>query len=262
MLRTRDQVVSQTGTITIVSSSSGALVGSDFSSPSLAPAATATVSAASLTSRLADNWQIVGNLPHSAKYPSHESYRLQQLLNHYIVGREDAIDLQSATDNLDARLWYFEAPPKFLGNQVVAYRGSLSFTLAALAGDFRNVNDPSRTHLLELYCADCAGPVSRGRTLFYPLSRLFVPFTGPAQVISVPLIETAGWLLDPQDVLKTAVAPAACEFMEVLGRLSAVRILGDFTLGDEMIALDDVVVANTNSKWLECVLVSCLWFTV
>ncbi len=115
------------GTITLVSPS-GSLVGSDFLMG-------------------ASDWLIFGNKV--VTVASYEPYTRGPLLNHYVVGSDDLINIEysGATDR---SLWYFEAPSKFSGNQGIAYGGDLQFTLGALSGDFSQLNDDSVRRRREL----------------------------------------------------------------------------------------------------------------
>lgn len=114
-----DGMVSSVGTVTIVPPS-GAIVGSSF---------------------LLNNeaWFIVGNRePMSATF---EPYSRGALLNYYVMGSDDLINVDSSTSP-DRDLWYFQAPAKFLGNFGISYGGTLAFTLASFSGDFSSLNDP------------------------------------------------------------------------------------------------------------------------
>ncbi len=124
---------------------------------------------------------------------------------------------------------------RYSGNQGAAYKGSLEFTLGALAGD---LSTPSAAHnLVELECATCA--TNAGVTLAFPLANASA-FDGSTTKFSISLDETAGWLKDPKNTLLAWGAPTKCDFVEVLSGLSGLRILGDFTDWYESIALDDV----------------------
>lgn len=246
VVRKSDGYRSEIGTIFVVPSSH-ALVGSDFS----------FFSASKLSpSELVDGWTIIGNhhvlsgvagevRAVASSLPAFERYRLGALHNHYIVGIEDAIDIATAGGS-DRQLWYFQAPSKFLGNYGVAYGGYLSFSLTAISGDFSRMNDLSRLNLVELECAECDGVHRKGIKLVYRVSQWSHSFLGPAQNIRIHLFENAGWLKDSQDSLIPWRKPSKCEMLMVLGRLSSVRILGDFTQGFETIALDDVRISNSN----------------
>jgi hypothetical protein len=86
----------------------------------------------------AEGWRIEGNKAATVA-ASYEPYSRGSLLNHYVLGTEDKVNVQ-ATGLPDQSLWYFVAPQKFLGNQGIAYGGSLQFTLASFSGDFANLN--------------------------------------------------------------------------------------------------------------------------
>lgn len=224
------------GTITIVPPS-GAIVGSDF-----------------LLSN--EDWKVVGNKALSTM-TTFESFSRGRI-NHYIVGSDDKINLKKDGGE-DMSLWYFDAPSSFLGNKGVSYGGQLSFTLAAFSGDFSALND--NAYLVQLDCADCIGPVGKGITLAYPLSKALreAPSSfkdGSMEVtFSLELLETSGWLKDTQNTLIEWAPPSQCDIIQVLSRLSSVRILGDLTRWYESVALDDVLISNKVSKIPVCAMV-------
>jgi hypothetical protein len=86
------------------------------------------------------DWLISGNKVVTGA--SYEPYTRGPLLNHYVVGSDNLINIEysGATDQ---SLWYFEAPSKFSGNHGIAYGGDLQFTLGAFSGDFSQLNDDS-----------------------------------------------------------------------------------------------------------------------
>jgi hypothetical protein len=84
-----------------------------------------------------EGWTITGN---KQKYnATFEAFSRGSLLNHYIYGSEDNINVMSSGDK-DNSLWYFEAPNSYLGNFGIAYGGALKFTLGAFSGDFTKTN--------------------------------------------------------------------------------------------------------------------------
>jgi hypothetical protein len=113
-----------------------------------------------------------------------------------------------------------------------------------------------------LQCASCVGPVTKGITLVYPISALLQPFTGAPTRISLSLLETAGWLKDPQNTLKAWTAPTKCDMIQVLSRLSSVSILGDWTTWYESVAIDTVQFMNLKSKFYSCYCVFIYLFNV
>lgn len=101
-------------------------------------------------------------------------------------------------------------------------------------------------HVVEFDCASCSGPVGPGITLALPLSAVkFFTFNGTPMKFSLNLIETAGWIKDPQNSLLSWTTATQCDMIQVLSRLSAIRILGDWTTWYESVALDDVQFLNT-----------------
>eukprot|EP01041_Mallomonas_annulata_P000915 gene915-1777_t len=205
------------GTITIVSPA-GALVGSDF---------------------LLNNegWNIIGNkaTTHGAVY---EPYSRGPQLNRYIYGMDDKINVMKAgSSSPDQSLWYFSAPSDYLGNQGISYGGTLQFTLAGFSGDFSK-NNGVDTHVIRLECASCVGPVGKGIVLAIPLKSV-TPFTGSSTMFKISLHESGGWLKDPQNTLLNWIVPSKCDMIQVLSRLSAIRILGDWTPWYETVAMDN-----------------------
>lgn len=224
------------GTITIVPPS-GALVGSNF-----------------LLNN--EDWKIVGNKALSSM-ATFEPYSRGKL-NHYVIASDDKISVKMDGGE-DSALWYFEAPSSFLGNKGVSYGGQISFMLAAFSGDFSSLNDGA--NLIQLDCADCVGPVGTGITLVYPLSKALSEASssfkdGAMEMsFSIELLETSGWLKDTQNTLKEWMPPSQCDIIQVLSRLSSVRILGDITRWYESVALDDVMFSNTASKIPVCAMI-------
>lgn len=76
--------------------------------------------------------------------------------------------------------------------------------------------------------------------------------SGDAIVLTLPLLETAGWLKDPQNSLKAWTVPSKCDLILVLSRLSDFRILGDWTKWYESVGLDDVQILNTVGQLPRC----------
>ena len=174
-------------------------------------------------------------------------------LNHYIYGNDESVNgsltpSSSSSPSLDGDLWVFTSPRPYGVGQVfnAAYGGSLSFTISSFSGDFsdKSKHDTNgREHLLPLVtlrCPECRH--GAGTTVVFPLSKS--PYDGKGSLkVELPLTEKGGWLIDPKNTLVAKwLAPSACEFHEVLARLSSVEILGDYTSWYEAIGLDDVKV--------------------
>lgn len=218
------------GIVTLVPPS-GALVGSDFLLGN-------------------EGWRISGNRVAVAG-AIHEPYSRGGMLNYYIYGVDDLIN-SNTYGSPDQSLWYFEAPPQYLGNWGIAYKGSLQFTLGAFSGNFSQTNG-YQTSFVEIECALCDGPVEKGIKLKFPISALSSgPFSGSPTQYVLSLDESQGWLKDPQNSLLPWGAPSQCDMIQVLSRLSALRILGDWTAWYESVALDDVQFANTKGQLPLC----------
>eukprot|EP01034_Spumella_vulgaris_P026225 gene26225-32766_t len=181
-----------------------------------------------------------------------EPYTRGPLLNHYIIGLDELINIERSGAT-DQSLWYFDAPSKFSGNLGIAYGGTLQFTLGAFSGDFSQLNGDS-VNVVLLDCATCQGPVSLGVTLGFSISALRGSssgmFSGNTKRFSIPLLEglAVGWRKDPQNSLLEWTTASQCDVIQVLSRLSRVRILGDWTTLQETVALDDVRVVNTMGR--------------
>ncbi|KDO23507.1 hypothetical protein SPRG_11429 [Saprolegnia parasitica CBS 223.65] len=192
-----------------------------------------------------DGWRIIQN--QQATQPIFDPTS-RGLLSYYIYATEAMIQTNPQSGS-DLVLWYFAAPPKFLGNQWYAYGGVLSFVLAASEGDFAARNDPSQAPLVLLECATCN--LNAGVRLAWAQSNS-PPFTGATQAYTIPLLESAGWRQDPKNTLLPWTPPSQCQFLEVLSKLSGLSILGDFTTRYETVALDTVQFQHGPGVPLSC----------
>lgn len=64
-----------------------------------------------------------------------------------------------------------------------------------------------------------------------------MPLDGQPRAISIPLLETV-WLKNPKNTLLPWTQPTQCEFVEVLGGLTSITVLGDQTRWYESVAID------------------------
>ena len=217
------------GTVTIVDKS-GTIVGSDF-----------------LTGD--EGWSIIGNAKAGAvTTPQFEPFNRGKSFNYYIYAKDDIIN-HSKFGEQDKSLWYFNAPAKFLGNKGAAYGGHISFSIGMFAGDIASLNRGG--NLIELECKECG--YNAGIRLVHRFSKIH--FKHAIAHFKIELLETANWLKDPQDSLKQWSAPSRCEFIQVLSRLSGLRILGDITTWYETVALDNVFLSNTKNNVPACAMV-------
>jgi hypothetical protein len=214
-----------------------------------------------------EDWNIIGNKA-SWVASTYEPFSRGQQLNHYIMGTDDVVHVLYQNGNnkgltkpdsqvraeqkTDASLWYFHAPSKYYGNFGISYTGTLSFTMASFSGDFTALNRGD-TPVVQLECAQCVGPVTKGIKLVYTMSTLLAKQklnmgSSSTTTFTIPLTETGGWQIDPQNTLTTTWRqPTKCEFIQVLSALTSFNVLGDWTLGVESVGLDNVALAaNTN----------------
>lgn len=187
-------------------------------------------------------WTVMGNKLASA--PVEHVMNSQFGMNYFIAGSDDQISTDT-TGGTDSKLWYFHAPPKFTGNQGISYGGHLSFDLAAFSGSFSSLNS---AYMVLLHCAECMGPVFKGITLGFPMQS----FDGSFKHFKLSLKEDGGWLMDSQNSLKPWTKPTKCNMIQVLSRLTSIKVLGDWTTWYESIAMDNFQISNTQSQLPVC----------
>jgi len=220
---------SYTGMITFVPPT-GVLVGSDF-----------------LLSN--EEWGIVGN-KNSRDLANYERYTRGSSFSNYIFGEDNKINLDSV--GKESSLWYFDAPSKFYGNFGLAYGGFLSFSMLSFSGDMSDKNGID-VPLVILECGECNGPISKGLRLVYPISSVGLSvFKTTPYSFNLQLKETSGWLKDSQNTLSPWMPVTQCDIIQVLSRLSSLRILGDWTKWYETMALDNVKIYNLKSQLPLC----------
>lgn len=131
-------------------------------------------------------------------------------------------------NGVDQDLWKFVAPSKFSGDQAMAYKGQLCFTLGKASGDFSSIQagGGDDLHVVELECATCVDrDGKKGTRIALPYSKLPTPFTGATVTQCITLDESAGWLMDPENSNDEWLTPTACEFVTLLHRLSSLKVL-------------------------------------
>ena len=129
-------------------------------------------------------------------------------------------------DVLQGIKFYFNAPPKFLGNASVAYKKNLTFDMRQSARDAIQTNDLDV--ILE----------GAGLRLVFDTSR------NPPRTwfsYNVPLDETAGW----RKGSLSGPRPTAAEMQAVLGSLTRLSIRGDYVFGQATAYLDNVVLGGS-----------------
>lgn len=172
------------------------------------------------------------------------------LLNHYITSKDDEINISPSSGD-DTRLWYFVAPSKFLASSttnptnLLAFGGSLQFTMSSQAGDFSVTNLNSNVPLVVMECATCGNGM--GIRLVRTLGENGLVFDGKEKVFNIPFTTSSTmaangivWKKDSRSTLIDFTETNDCELIEVLNGLSSLKILGDFTKWHESVSLDDV----------------------
>lgn len=117
---------------------------------------------------------------------------------------------------------YFDAPAKFLGNQSAFYGGSLSFDLK-LSLSWNGTE------------ADMVVLTGNGTSIAYSAPQANWPVTTNYTSYSFKLDGTQGWTLAGSSTLATTQ-----QISSVLGNLSDLRILGDWTNSQDNDLLDNV----------------------
>ncbi len=126
----------------------------------------------------------------------------------------------SATDQTDGETWFWSAPAKFLGNKSAAYGGVLRYDLR---------QDPNDAQYQDY------DVILEGAGLRLVLEATYTPRTIWTSYVVI-LDQRAGWFKDDG----TDDSPTAGEMQAVLADLTALRIRGEYQIGDDTGDLDNV----------------------
>lgn len=161
-----------------------------------------------------DGWRITGDAQANSVNP-----------DFYGVGGNPG-GLICAKDDVTGGVWFFEAPPKYLGDNSAYYGARISFDLKVT-----KITDPFDYEDLILEGA--------GITLAHALS----PVPGETwTAYSVPLVE-GGW----KKSTVTGATATASELKSVLGNVTGLLIRGEFNSGADTGCLDNVVFGRPRS---------------
>lgn len=141
-------------------------------------------------------------------------------------GGDDGGGYVSAADRDGQTLWFFAAPSAYLGNQMAAYGGSLSFALKSDSNSAPLATPYADVHLLGangLRLAYASGVTPGADWTHY----------------SIALVADGQWHVGALD----GPAATAADFAAVLGDLQALRIRGDYRQAVETTGLDAVVLS-------------------
>lgn len=182
-----------------------------------------------------EEWRTVGNNEQRGNKVTHEQSSRGNM-SYFIYASDDLVNVDHEGNDLD--LWSFLAPPTVLGWMLMAYGGSLEFTMAPFSGDFspENLNFGGNLRLVEMVCSTCN--YNRGVTIGFPLNSQEL-FKHGITKFNIPLLESAGWVKDPKNVLLPWSQVSKCEFLEIISNISRLKILGDFTKWYETVSIDD-----------------------
>jgi hypothetical protein len=157
-----------------------------------------------------EGWKVIGDAQHNSTQPD------------YMPGGGNPSGYVSATDDVAGGTWYWEAPQKFLGDQSAAYNGVLAF-------DLKQSDTSSQFDAHDVILTSDQ----------FELALIFDTPNNPGTdwtSYSIPLNETAGWLLEG-----SGEAPTQDQMQRLLSALTGLRIRGEYRNGPDTGGLDNVV---------------------
>ncbi len=120
------------------------------------------------------------------------------------------------TDASQGNVDYIAAPAKFLGDDLTAYGTQLTFDIS------ESLSVPSTPNAIGIF--------GDGLVLTHSIGPLIA---NTWDSVSLTLDETGGW------TILNGAAPTAAQFRSVLGNVTKLLILGDFTTTTEVVSLDN-----------------------
>jgi hypothetical protein len=179
-----------------------------------------------------EGWNTSGNRPDGVTHDQ----TTRGVMSYFIYSSDNSLNIQDGRHDVD--LWHFVAPEKYHGWQAIMYGATMKFDMSSFGGDYSlsKRNFEGKLNIVEIVCSTCA--MNKGITLGYPLSSTS-GFDGQSKPFALPLVESGGWLKDPQNTNLQWTVPTRCDMYEVLSGISSIRILGDFTNWYESISLDN-----------------------
>jgi hypothetical protein len=171
-----------------------------------------------------EGWNISGYRNVSAIFMP---YSIDGLMSNYIIGKDDVIDVDYKNKD-DRSLWFFS---KHLpDNFSLTNASAISFTMTSFVGDFTNLNNPDSSSyaFVKLF-----NNITKEH-IVYPVSNLIQQYDGKIKEFYIPMVQQA-WVDGINYMPKTHN-----EFKDFLKNISLIKILGDWTRGNETIGLDNV----------------------
>ena len=175
-----------------------------------------------------ENWSIIGNKNYEPAV--HQSYNIDKDLSHYIMFKDNLINVDHKNKN-DQTLWYFRSPDIIITKEYklgtlkkqIKHPKLLTFTMTSFVGDFSKLNEDVALVKLKnsKNCLIFNAPVYDGKT----------------HVFNVPFINT---LWEHEINKKIPVTQEELNNM-FIGPLS-IEILGDWTQGMEVVAIDNFTI--------------------
>lgn len=202
-----------------------------------------------------DGWSISGNL---ADIDATDGGLKHQAvvwggLNRYVYGT-DEVQFLDFGSGWDRSKWYFEASPSaFNGEKMAAaYGGLLRFTVRSMYGNFSELNAP-----LDWVTIECASCDSGGGARIVRFADEYLRWEGQERTVELRLEPIEGWMRDPLNSALPFTYAQECEIAAILGNVTRVAILGDFTQGGEGVALDNVAIFQPPASELPRYPVQC-----
>jgi hypothetical protein len=186
------------------------------------------------------DWNIIGNKNVTAA--EFKPFNLNGLLSNFIIGKDKLINVDYRNTD-DANLWFFS---KHFSTNFDLHNASIfSFTMSSFVGDFKKLNyeNSSVSALIKLI-----NNVTNESVIF-PIKNLIIDYSkstsksnstkynGSLQKFVIPMVNSL-WL-NGQDYSHIAYN----HFKRILQNVTRIDILGDWTQGNETMALDNVLIS-------------------
>jgi hypothetical protein len=191
-------------------------------------------------------WNIIGNKNVTAA--EFKPFNLNGLMSNFIIGRDKLINVDYRNKD-DTNLWFFSK--HFPTNFDLHNASIFSFTMSSFVGDFKKLNyeNSSVSALIKLInnvtnesvifpirnlIIDYSKSISKSKSISISNS---TKYNGSLQRFVIPMVNSL-WL-NGQDYSYIAFN----HFKRILQNVTRIDILGDWTQGNETMALDNVLIS-------------------